>query len=159
MKLAHAPDFATTVELSFATGPEKLKKLSVTMRRLVNMFLCITQLGFCCVYFVFVSTNLKEVIYIFIIHIPSEQAIIIIIHSQLRNFPFTDIRPLRRSIRHTFAHGHRLSADTFSLSNSKLEISRAFFNVSQLDDVSRIIDNPLFRLPRFTSSQRKAIRS
>ena len=30
-------------------------------RKVVNVFLCITQLGFCCVYFVFVSQNLKMV--------------------------------------------------------------------------------------------------
>lgn len=31
-------------------------------RRAINVFLCITQLGFCCVYFVFVAVNLQEVI-------------------------------------------------------------------------------------------------
>lgn len=31
-------------------------------RRTINLFLCITQLGFCCVYFVFVAVNLQEVV-------------------------------------------------------------------------------------------------
>lgn len=31
-------------------------------RQTINLFLCITQLGFCCVYFVFVAVNLQEVI-------------------------------------------------------------------------------------------------
>jgi hypothetical protein len=28
----------------------------------VNIFLCVTQMGVCCVYFVFISDNLKKVI-------------------------------------------------------------------------------------------------
>lgn len=31
-------------------------------RQTINIFLCITQLGFCCVYFVFVAVNLQEVV-------------------------------------------------------------------------------------------------
>ncbi|KAK9310406.1 hypothetical protein QLX08_000376 [Tetragonisca angustula] len=54
--------FAGTVELCFATGPLALRKYSVFMRQLVNVFLCITQLGFCCVYFVFIAKNMKQVL-------------------------------------------------------------------------------------------------
>ncbi|KAJ8667950.1 hypothetical protein QAD02_009613 [Eretmocerus hayati] len=56
------PGYAATVELCFATGPLSLRKYSVIMRKLVNLFLCITQLGFCCVYFVFISSNMKQVL-------------------------------------------------------------------------------------------------
>lgn len=55
------PDFARTVELCFENGPPRLRQWSKTMRIIVNVFLCVTQLGFCCVYFVFVSTNLQQV--------------------------------------------------------------------------------------------------
>lgn len=55
------PGFAQTVELCFETGHPKLKKIAPIMRKLVNLFLCVTQLGFCCVYFVFVSKNLQQV--------------------------------------------------------------------------------------------------
>lgn len=54
--------FAGTVELCFATGPLAIRKYSVFMRKLVNLFLCVTQLGFCCVYFVFISTNMQQVL-------------------------------------------------------------------------------------------------
>lgn len=54
--------FAGTVEMCFATGPLGLRKYSTFMRKMVNIFLCITQLGFCCVYFVFISTNMKQVL-------------------------------------------------------------------------------------------------
>ncbi|XP_044257487.1 proton-coupled amino acid transporter 1-like [Tribolium madens] len=56
------PDFAETVELCFASGPPPVQKMSKIMKRLVNVFLCITQLGFCCVYFVFISENIKKVL-------------------------------------------------------------------------------------------------
>ncbi|XP_020290475.1 proton-coupled amino acid transporter 2-like isoform X2 [Pseudomyrmex gracilis] len=54
--------FAGTVEMCFATGPLGVRKYSGVMRKMVNVFLCITQLGFCCVYFVFISTNMKQVL-------------------------------------------------------------------------------------------------
>ncbi|XP_076248737.1 proton-coupled amino acid transporter 2 isoform X2 [Calliopsis andreniformis] len=57
-----ASGFAGTVEMCFATGPLALRKYSVFMRKLVNIFLCITQLGFCCVYFVFIATNMQQVL-------------------------------------------------------------------------------------------------
>ncbi|XP_008211053.1 proton-coupled amino acid transporter 1 [Nasonia vitripennis] len=59
--LEASPGYATTVELCFATGPLAVRKYSVFMRKSVNLFLCITQLGFCCVYFVFISSNVKQV--------------------------------------------------------------------------------------------------
>lgn len=45
-----------------------LSELTYTMelffyyRTLINIFLCITQLGFCCVYFVFVAANIHDVV-------------------------------------------------------------------------------------------------
>lgn len=55
------PDFAETVEQCFETGPEKIQKWSKGMKTLVNVFIVVTQLGFCCIYFVFISTNIKQV--------------------------------------------------------------------------------------------------
>lgn len=47
---------------AFETGPPGLRSHSHQARQIINIFLCITQLGFCCVYFVFVAVNLKEVV-------------------------------------------------------------------------------------------------
>ncbi|XP_067003603.2 proton-coupled amino acid transporter-like protein pathetic isoform X2 [Anabrus simplex] len=55
------PHFAETVEMCFQTGPQKLRRFAGTIRWLVDVFLCITQLGFCCVYFVFIAENIKQV--------------------------------------------------------------------------------------------------
>lgn len=35
--------------------------LKILSRMIVNAFICITQIGFCCIYLVFTSTNLQEV--------------------------------------------------------------------------------------------------
>jgi len=56
-----ALDFSEVCETAFQTGPPNLQKYSRAVRILINVFLCITQLGFCCVYFLFVAANLVEV--------------------------------------------------------------------------------------------------
>lgn len=53
--------FSQVVEQAFKTGPKSLQPFSGVIRTMVNVFLVITQLGFCCVYFVFVATNLQQV--------------------------------------------------------------------------------------------------
>uniref|UniRef100_A0A1B6LYL8 Amino acid transporter transmembrane domain-containing protein n=2 Tax=Graphocephala atropunctata TaxID=36148 RepID=A0A1B6LYL8_9HEMI len=54
--------FSEVCEQAFASGPQSIRKYSHYARFLTNMFLVITQLGFCCVYFVFVAANLREVV-------------------------------------------------------------------------------------------------
>ncbi|XP_075990538.1 proton-coupled amino acid transporter-like protein acs [Anticarsia gemmatalis] len=53
------PGFAHTVYLVFAHGPHNLRKFAKPMKVIVNAFLCITQLGFCCIYIVFIANNIK----------------------------------------------------------------------------------------------------
>ncbi|KAJ8919913.1 hypothetical protein NQ315_006442 [Exocentrus adspersus] len=60
-QLKTAPDFAETVELCFEKGPPRMQGISKLVKKIVNVFLCVTQLGFCCIYFVFISENIKQV--------------------------------------------------------------------------------------------------
>ena len=56
-------DYAGVAEVAFATSEiEWIRRKKNIARRLINVFLCITQLGFCCVYFVFVSQNIQKVV-------------------------------------------------------------------------------------------------
>jgi len=54
--------YADVAETCFATSSSpKLRAFAPKARSIVNIFLCITQLGFCCVYFVFISQNLQQI--------------------------------------------------------------------------------------------------
>ena len=47
---------------SFLTSDLAILRRSARAARIVtDLFLCITQLGFCCVYFVFISQNFEQV--------------------------------------------------------------------------------------------------
>lgn len=46
-------------ETSGATG---VRRYSHMAKNLINLFLIVTQLGFCCVYFVFVAVNIQEIV-------------------------------------------------------------------------------------------------
>lgn len=61
LNLEDAPDYAETVEACFENGPPKLQKWSKTVKSIVNLFLCVTQLGFCCVYMVFIGSNVDQI--------------------------------------------------------------------------------------------------
>ncbi|XP_015928320.1 proton-coupled amino acid transporter 1 isoform X3 [Parasteatoda tepidariorum] len=54
-------DYSTTAEQAFRLGPPKVQFLAPFARLAVNLMLMLTQFGFCCVYFLFVSSSLYEV--------------------------------------------------------------------------------------------------
>ena len=61
--LEKRPDYAETVELCFINcSNEGLRKRSGLIKTICNVFLCVTQLGFCCTYFLFIATNIKNVL-------------------------------------------------------------------------------------------------
>lgn len=58
--MTERPNYAETIELSFVISKnEKFRKLSNRIRKICNVFICITQFGFCSVYFVFVGRSVK----------------------------------------------------------------------------------------------------
>lgn len=56
-------DYPDTVEKVFEYGPPPVRKLSKLMRTIVETFLCVTQFGFCSIYFVFITENLHQVLH------------------------------------------------------------------------------------------------
>ena len=54
--------YSDVAEQCFKTSSSsRLRSFSSVARLVVDVFLCITQLGFCCVYIVFISTNLQQI--------------------------------------------------------------------------------------------------
>ncbi|XP_054290413.1 proton-coupled amino acid transporter-like protein pathetic, partial [Macrosteles quadrilineatus] len=58
--------FADVAEVAFLEGPQKVQKFASTARFMVNTFLVLDLLGCCCVYIVFVTSNLKQVFDLYI---------------------------------------------------------------------------------------------
>lgn len=65
-QMAEDPDFAETIELCFRFGPRPLRRWSRFVKFLCNFFICLTQLGFCCIYFVFINDNFEQLWNIYI---------------------------------------------------------------------------------------------
>ncbi|GFS96313.1 hypothetical protein NPIL_248052 [Nephila pilipes] len=55
-------DYSSTAEQAFRLGPARVQRFASFARFCVNTMLMLTQFGFCCVYFLFVSTSLFEVV-------------------------------------------------------------------------------------------------
>lgn len=61
--LPKPPGFADTLEMCVINSKsEKLRRLAPFLKACCNTMICMTQLGVCCVYFVFLSSNVKNVL-------------------------------------------------------------------------------------------------
>ena len=58
--------FAEVAEAAFLSGPQYLHQWSLFAKSMINLFLVIDLLGCCCVYIVFVSKNVKQVVEVYI---------------------------------------------------------------------------------------------
>lgn len=54
--------YGDVVKESFRTGPQRLRRFHNIASIIINVFLCITQFGFCTVYILFVSSNIQQVV-------------------------------------------------------------------------------------------------
>ncbi|XP_055595085.1 proton-coupled amino acid transporter-like protein pathetic isoform X2 [Uranotaenia lowii] len=54
--------FADVAETAFLAGPEGIRKYCRLARFIINLFLVLDLIGCCCIYLVFVGTNLKQVV-------------------------------------------------------------------------------------------------
>ncbi|XP_054275322.1 proton-coupled amino acid transporter-like protein CG1139 [Macrosteles quadrilineatus] len=64
-KLNYYPGYDTTVELCFSSGPPIFQKYASRGKSAVNFFLIVAQLGFCCVYMVFVTSTTHQILHNF----------------------------------------------------------------------------------------------
>lgn len=55
-------NYPETVELCLEAGSENVRRWSNFGRQVCNSFICIMQIGFCCIYFLFISKNLKQIL-------------------------------------------------------------------------------------------------
>lgn len=59
-------DYGDLAYYSIHFGPaERLRKYANTGRRLVNISIAVEQFGVCCIYYVFIAQNMRQVQYIY----------------------------------------------------------------------------------------------
>ncbi|CAG5133407.1 unnamed protein product, partial [Candidula unifasciata] len=88
-----ALDYADVMEVCLKTGPQAFRRLSKGARHIVNALLIFTQFGFCCVYIVFVATNIQTVINHFHEDGPSLRIYEVIVTAAL--IPYVCVRDLK----------------------------------------------------------------
>lgn len=61
MKTLNYFDYPETAQKCFEVGPRVLRKFSGFIKNMIQLLICVTQLGFCCIYFVFITENMEQV--------------------------------------------------------------------------------------------------
>ncbi|XP_013789169.1 proton-coupled amino acid transporter 1-like [Limulus polyphemus] len=132
-------DYSRVALYAFKLGPSPLQKYGRFARRTVNIFLMLTQFGFCCIYFVFVSTNIKQVIY----HYTGADLSIYSYLSIL--LPFVILLVMVRSLRHLALAS--TVANVFQIMGLCIIFFNLFQNVPPTS--SRPFTQPLWKLPLY----------
>uniref|UniRef100_A0A6P7GAW9 Proton-coupled amino acid transporter 4-like isoform X2 n=1 Tax=Diabrotica virgifera virgifera TaxID=50390 RepID=A0A6P7GAW9_DIAVI len=60
-EIENLEDYADTLELCFERGTTRMNHMAKPMKLILNICICFSQLGFCCIYIVFVADNIKVV--------------------------------------------------------------------------------------------------
>jgi proton-coupled amino acid transporter len=71
-ELSSRPAYADVIGLCFLVNKSensKWKKYSELAKKICNIALCVTQLGFCCVYLLFVSSSIKLILDHYEVHL------------------------------------------------------------------------------------------
>jgi len=64
-ELSSRPAYAEVIELCFLVNKSEnsqWKKCAAVAKKICNIAICVTQLGFCCVYLLFVSSSIKLIL-------------------------------------------------------------------------------------------------
>ncbi|XP_052076007.1 proton-coupled amino acid transporter 4-like isoform X1 [Mytilus californianus] len=87
-------DYASVLETALKTGPRRVRRMAKFGRLVVNIFLIITQTGFCCIYLLFVAQNIKQFVDSFYPDSLSTLHYLLIVTAAL--IPYTFIKELKR---------------------------------------------------------------
>ena len=114
--------------------------LHFDFRGIINVFLCFTQLGFCCVYFVFIPQNIFEVKYVNnnvqgIQNLKHANTTITFLTSSLYLFLGVDGKWLLHRV--LSFDGHHLSSNSYCDVHSKSRCTCSFFDDCQPPSVFR----------------------
>ena len=116
------PDYAQTVEMCFVSN-ERCRKSAGVAKAFCNVFICITQLGFCSVYFLFCGTHIKDVLSYYGYNYSINMLVAIILIPIL----FTSMNPVRCST--SFTTRTQLLLTIFLICKVVIEVLKLCFSI------------------------------